>query len=238
MSENLVTRQFKFEGGVEIYDVSAVGGATSITLNTEYIGSDLTTGTYKYYEDEYSLASDFFRPVDLTSFSLGWGIALIGQQEFKRRYPRNSITGRPRIATLRQKDYISSTSPELRILLNPAPSEVFAIPYDYITSNLAVSSSGTAQAGMTADADEPIIPLRYRHLIVFHALYHWYRDRKDDNRSQLVRAEYIDLARRMLSEMPQGQDRPRIAPISYFSRRADVGSRRYSTGTAFDELKF
>ncbi len=228
-----------FADSTDRYRITAVGGATSITLGSDYIPeSDLAASSaYKYYEDEYALASDFFRPVDMTIFSLGWSIPLIGQQDFKRRFPRNSLTGRPTFAALRQIDYLSAATPELRILLSPAPDKVYAIPYDYITTFLAVSSAGTAKTEMVADADEPIIPVRYRSLIVLHALYNWYRDRKDDNRTQLVKQEYIDLYRRMKSEMPQGQDKPRIVVNSYFSRIVDRGGRRFNTGTEFDELK-
>jgi len=82
----------------------------------------------------------------------------------------------------------------------------------YLTSNLAVSSGGVAQANLIGETDEPIVPLRYRHVIILHALYFWYRDRKDDQRSQEARMEYQDLVRRIRQDTQPTDDRPRLMP--------------------------
>jgi hypothetical protein len=231
--------KIRFSGETDVYEVASVGSDTAITLAHRYIGnSDLSGASYTYFEDEYALTSDFFRPVDFRSFSRDWDIPLIGKEQFRRAYPRNYIVQRPKAATLIQLGFSSNTSPRYRILLHPPPDDIYVIPYDYITSNLAVTSSGTEQTQLSGDADEPIIPLRYRHALVFHALYHWYRDRKDDARSQEAKAEYIDIMRRVAGETVRGQDRPRMAPYSYFDRqRLSKNRPRYSTGSEFDEMK-
>ena len=231
-----------FGGSSEVYEVSAVGSDTSITLVDRYI-SNLGTGlaggsTYTYFEDEYALVADFFRPVNVREFSTDLPIPLIGEDWFRRRYPRNNTTGVPKVGAIFQKSFASTTTPRYRVVFHPAPDAVYSVPYTYITSNLAVSSAGVEQAQLTADTDEPIIPLRYRHMIVFHALYHWYRDRKDDQRSQEAKAEYVDIVRRVASETQVGQDHPRLMPlrrqILYGPSR---GSRRFDTeSNAFDQL--
>jgi hypothetical protein len=105
-----------------------------------------------------------------------------------------------------------------------------------VTSNLAVTAGGTEQTQLTNDTDEPIVPLRARHAIVFNALYHWYRDRKDDaTRAEMAKAEYIDLMRRILGDTNIGQDRPRIIPYRLSGRRAVLG--RFDVGDRFDELR-
>ncbi len=233
-----------FSGATDVYTVSTVGGDTSITLADRFIGDTALSGeTYTYFEDEYALASDFFRPIDLRCFSSALEIPLIGQGEFHRRYPRNSTTGKPTIGALFQLEFSSSTSPQYRIVLHPAPDAVYNIPYDYVTSNLAVTSAGAAQAQLTNSTDEPIVPLRYRQAIVYHALYHWYRDRKDDARSQEAKAEYTDIMIRVSGDA-KDHERPRFQPrvYSYYAQTAGrFGYRtrrgRYSTDTRFDEMR-
>jgi hypothetical protein len=137
-----------------------------------------------------------------------------------------------------------------RLILHPPPSAADMIPYNYVTSNLAVGSAN--QAGINSDTlrkeqlendnDEPIVPLRYRHAIVFHALSHWYRDKKDDQRSQAVANEYVNLMTRIIGDTEIGGAHAQIRPnISRYRSRAKRpwggGSSRYDTNGAFDRLE-
>ena len=111
-----------------------------------------------------------------------------------------------------------------------------------LTSDVAVSSAGAAQTQLSADADEPIIPLLYRHVIVLHALYNWYRDKRDDDRSQEAKAEYTDLLLRMTGDHEIGHSRPQFRPrLGSYARSAkrpySRRNSRHVTGTAFDELR-
>lgn len=236
-----------FAGDTDVYEVASVESDTSLTLTSRYIATPATLGgpalaagsTYTYFEDEYALASDFFRPVDLRSFDLDATIPLVGGMEFRRKAPRNSVTGKPRVATLIQLAFSGSTTPRPRVVFYPPPDVVYSIPYTYITSNLAVSSGGVEQVQLTATTDEPIVPLRYRHLIVLHALKTWYRDRKDDPRSKEAKAEYDELMVRITGDTTIGQDRPRLVPRTgqYYHRRQTRRGIRYQTGTEFDDLR-
>lgn len=223
-----------FSGLNEIYEVSVVGSDTSVTLATVYTGADLSAASYTYFEDEYALASDFGRPLDHRFFNTNLSIPLIGKMEFRRRYPRNDITSKPKVATLIQLGFSSDTAPRYRIIFYPVPDDEYSIPYTYITTNLAVSSTGTEQAQMTASTDEPIVPLRYRQAIIYHALFHWYRDRKDDSRSQEAKAEYVDFMTRTLGDTVIGQDRPQFV-VRRRGRRPRMG--RFEYGNRFDEIK-
>ena len=225
-----------FSGSNEVYEVSSVTNDTSIVLVNSWTGAALSAATYTYFEDEYALASDFLRPVDMQNFSLDWEIPFIGALEFRRRFPRNSIYGKPRTATLIQLGFSGSTTPRIRVVLNRAPDDEYSIPYHYITSNLAVSSAGVEQAQLTADTDEPIIPLGFRHVIPLQVLINFYRDRKDDPRAVEAQAAYIDLMRRMKGTTNVGaEDRPRFQPnMSRYLRR---GRAKYDGGSYFDELR-
>ena len=228
--------KMKFAGTNEIYEVSAVGGAGSMTLATQYTGDDITDETYTYFEDEYALASDFLGFKDIRMFSPEQNIRLVGAMEFRRGAGRNDVSGKPRAATLIHLAFSGSSTPRPRVVLYPYPDNEYSIPYTYITSNLAVSSAGAEQAAMTADADEPIMPLRFRYGIILCALKEWYRDRKDDSqRSQEAKAEYVDFMTRMAGMTQVGQDKPRfVAPKRNYGGRR--GRRRFQTGTEWDEL--
>lgn len=205
------------------YTISAVGGNTTATLNTAFVETTATATTYTYFEDEYALASDFLRPVDAQRFSDEMSIDIIGRTEFRRRYPTNSMPqSRPSVATIIDAAPSGNTTPVRRVRLAPPPSTNVLIPYTYITSNLAVSSAGVAAANLSADSDEPIVPLRYRHVIVFHGLYHWYRDKKDDSRADAAKGEYTDLMLRIAGDAEVGAVRPQIRPrMSEYRRSAN-----------------
>lgn len=225
-----------FSGSRAPYTVDSVGSDTAITLTESFAEASLAAGsTYTYFEDEYDLASDFLRLVDAQTFSDEMEVKIIGRTEFRRRFPNNTIPGRPTVACL--LDYAPSGNTTLirRVRFASPPNDFFRIPYAYITSNLAVSATGTAATSLVADTDEPIVPLRYRHAIVFHALYHWYRDRKDDSRSQEAKGEYVDIMSRMMMDTEVGANRPRLQPIiTPYVRSAQTPYRRGGSGRRYD----
>ena len=195
------TGKMTFSGANDIYRVSTVTSDTALGLENRYIASAAADdATYIYFEDEYALASDFLRPVDFQMFSDDYNIRLISRRDFRMQYPRPNVSGRPRVGCILDIGFLSSTTPVRRIQFYPYPDAVYAIPYTYITSNLAVSSAGVEASAMSSDTDEPNMPLRYRHLIILHALYNWYRDHKDDARSQEAKAEYTDAMLRLLGD--------------------------------------
>lgn len=234
--------KIKIAGDLTPYTVSSVGGAGTITLSSAFTESDVSGETYVYYEDEYSLASDFLRVVDAQVFSDELGIELIGRTEFRRRYPTNSTPGRPKVACIIDAAPSGNTTPIRRVRFYPPPSTALTIPYTYITSNLATSSAGVAQANLSAASDEPIVPLRYRHALFYHALYGWYRDKRDDARSQEARAEYTDLMLRIGGDYEVGANRPQIQPrVSGYAGRARRpwrgGGGRYDDNGRFDRME-
>jgi hypothetical protein len=231
-------------GAANVYTVSAVGSDTSITTAetvVELAGTGIAAGTaYTYYEDEYALAADFFRTIDARQFTQVMNIPLVGSQEFYRRYPRNDVPGAPRKATIIQLGQTTTTDWQPRVMFQPAPDIAYSIPYRYITRNLASDVNGVGQVGLVADTDEPIIPVRYRHVLIEFAAYVWYRDRKDDQRSQEAYSAYTDLFKRISGDFGPEHDNPRMVPVRmrqqpFLATRRGPG--RFTTGTAWDELR-
>src|SRR4051812_42486678 len=63
------TGKISFSDG-NIYPVTTVGGAGAITLGQRFVASAaLSAASYTYFEDEYDLASDFLKLVDVKRFS-------------------------------------------------------------------------------------------------------------------------------------------------------------------------
>ena len=232
-------------GSTDVYEVTAVGSDTSATIGSKFVQADVSAGGYKYFEDEYALASDFLRPIDQQQFSSKIPIDLIDRQWFRRRFVRNSITGRPVVATILDLPPDGNTTPIRRIKFHRPPDIAYSIPYAYVTGNLVTTSAGAAATTLTNDDDEPIVPIRSRHAILFHALYHWYRDKRDDDRSQEAKAEYVDIMARIAADTDLGTKRLRLRPAlaSYRSKASRPyrgrgrGGRRYSLNNAFDRFE-
>lgn len=231
-----------FSGSRTPYGVQTVTDDTNIVLAEKFTETSLSAATYTYYEDEYDLAADFLRPIDMQRFSLEASVDLISRTEFRRRFPVNSTLGRPSVATILDFAPSGSTAPVRRVKFASPPNDFYQIPYTYVTAYLAVSSAGVAAANLSADTDEPIVPLRYRHAILYHALAAWYRDKKDDTRSQEAKSEYVDVMTRIMADTEVGSTRPQLRPrVSSYVRSAKSpysrgGSRgRFDMGH-FDEM--
>lgn len=230
-------------GTNQVYRISSVDSDTSITLASAYTGADVSAGTFLYYEDEYDLHADFLRPLNLRSFDLNHDIMLLDRATFQRQYVRVNTTGKPSVATIVDRAFEGNTLPVRRVKFYQPPDANYTIPYAYITNKYAISSAGVAQDALSEDSDEPIVPYPYRHGIVLHALYNWYRDKKDDDRSREAKAEYVEFMTRLVGNTEIGERRPRIQPrMGQYRRNSrnpyNVGARgRYVTGDAFDTLR-
>ena len=230
------------DGKEEVYEITAVGSDTTATLGSSFIETTVTAATYVYFEDEYALASDFFRPFDMQYFDEAHSIELIGRREFRMRYPRNRTTGKPLIASIFDKNFASNTTPVRKIAFWKPPSAAVLLPYNYLTNQLGVDSSGTGLTSLSSDDDEPTMPIQYRHVIVLRALFTWYRDKKNDTRSQEALAEYQDVLSRMIGDTEIGSSRPQFRPRvaaykSHAARPYRTRGSRFVTGSRFDELR-
>jgi hypothetical protein len=231
-----------FAGGLDVYEISSVTDDYTAVLTGKFLGTSLTTEDYVYFEDEYALASDFLRPIDQQYFSDATPIDLISRMDFRHRFPVNGVPGHPKVGTIVDTNFSGDTTPVRKIRFHPPPDAAYNIPYSYATSNLAVAADGTEQAQLVEDDDEPIVPLRYRHVIVFHALYHWYRDKKNDQRSQEAKGEYEQMLKRVADDTEIGGRHASIRPnrgqyVLRAKRPWSRGSYRYDINGKFDRME-
>ena len=230
-----------------VHLISTVGSATSITLDTTtpYTGASALSGeSYAIWQDEYGLAADFGDPLDMRFFDEDRRISLIGAQEFYLQYARNSRRQAPKVATLIELGPSGSAALRRRVVLGPAPDTTYIIPYRYYTTNLAVSSTGTGAANLSAAGDEPIVPLAFRMGIAWKGLELWFSTRhKNAELAADFSNRYATTMLRARQKSTSADDRPRIRPAvsSYWAtakRPWQAGTRRYDGNAAFDEMRF
>ncbi len=237
--------KFLISGSSEIYKVSTVTNDTSLALWNYFIGTTVSDTTYTYFEDEYTLSTSFLRPVDLQSFSPAMGISLIPRSEFRRRYPVVNVSGKPRVACIIDtRTTGTDLTPIRKVVFYPYPDQTYVIPYTFITNIIAVTSAGAGLTSMSSDDDTPTMPLRYRHAIIFHALSHWYRDRKDDGRADAAKAEYTDIMQRIVGDHDIAtHTQAKLQPGGGYIRSAKVpysyrgGRRIYDLNDEFDSFR-
>ncbi len=231
-----------FSGDDTVYEVASVSSDLALTLTDRFRGTSLSAGGYSYFEDEYDLAADFLKPLDKNRFDGRGAIPIMDRREFRRRFTRIASTGEIVACAIFDQAFDGNTTPRRRVRFYRPPSEARYIAYAYVTSNLAVTAAGVEQAQLLNDTDEPIVPLYARHLIVLKALEHWYRDKKNDSRSQEAKAEYVDGVTRLLGDVEVGAQRPRLQPdVTGYVRRARTPyrsgrTRKHVLGTGFDEI--
>jgi len=231
----------KMKLGGEVYEVSSVTDATNIVLASKFTRTTLASGSsYTYFEDEYDPESDFDEIISSYRMIGDIEVPIVHNDKFHRAFVRNDVVGQPQIATVIDRAFGSSTARVQKIVLAPSPNDFYSLRYKYSTKFLATSSAGVEQTQLVEDSDEPIIPLKYRHSIVLHALKMGFLTRKDDQRSQQLGAEYNELIQRMKVDTGAADPQPKLQitrPSTTYWGRGRRKSGRFSTGTEFEDLR-
>jgi len=222
-------------GSPEVYDITAVASDISATIAERSIDEIASNSAYDYFEDEYLLASDFGNLLSATSFDTGQEIDLLDRTLFDALFPRNRVPAKPKHATLVTLGPTSGTDIRPSVIFAPPPDESYIYKYRYTTNHLAISSSGTTATDLSADTDQPIVPLKYRHAIIAHAAFHWYIHKKNDSRMNVMQREYTDIMLRIQADVGVASRRARLQPQlgSYRSAASRPYSNR-SRGLKFD----
>lgn len=221
-----------------------VSGALTTSNVNVYQTNFAVDDEVRVYQDEVTMPDDFMRLAGNVIRIGSREIMMLGRVEFRHRFAGDYTVNRPQHATLIDTTDVVSGLDNRKLKLFPIPNVVERAHLTYVTKLLVTASDGTWQQEFSADADEPIVPRRYRHAIFYHALYNWYRDRKDDVRSQEAKAEYVQVMDRIINDTESGQStmsiRPNRRPYRRKSGRpygrGSAGSRRYDFGR-FDRME-
>jgi hypothetical protein len=107
-----------------------------------------------------------------------------------------------------------------------------------------VSSAGVTAANLSADADQPIVPMAYRMGLVYKGIELWFASRqKNQALSADFAARYTTLMLRARQRTDEGRDKPQLRPMMgpYWAaarRPWRGGGRRYDGTEAFDQLRY
>lgn len=197
----MVGRRFKTNDFEEVYKISAVGGATSLTLNTTYKGADGSAKAYMILEPQYSLAADFNRLKDPHRSFTPYKLEPLGIGEMNRRWGFHGITGLPKHYTILP----DPGTAKINILLYPASEEARTLYYDYFQVVTELSS----------DADEPLIPENYRDMLEVGA-YADLLEYKDDSRSAYWEAQFQLRLAELAGDYALTDDQPKFRPANHY----------------------
>mgnify|MGYP003335533049 CR=1 FL=1 len=108
----MIGRQFRVGLAAPIYTITAVGGATSLTLDFAFGGSSAANVGYSIYQCFYTVPSDFHQFICLWDPSFNWQLYLnVEQKELNLWDAQRANVSNPYVVSFR--DYDSTVSPPL-----------------------------------------------------------------------------------------------------------------------------
>jgi hypothetical protein len=183
---------FKVTGFADAFRISThTAGATAAVLDSVYTGDTNATATYTLMKTDYNLAADFARLISPMKAYQDNGedgrIYSIAQRDFDSDYPANRITqGVPNRFTFMDADTVRFNAG------GDYDGDYIRVDYDYIKTVTALTDSGS---------EEPLVPLRYRHVLADLGLYFLLLE-KEDPKLQAILAQ----AKAGLQAMKNEQD--------------------------------
>jgi hypothetical protein len=222
------TYYFAIDGFDEIYEVSAhTAASTTVTLSSAYQGNTVTAASYKIWTDRIILPTDCREVVE--AYHQRRKSNMIGQgfQEF-----RQSVTEFPKAEDFplyfNVQEYYDPTPDDdmtetdrYRIMrVHPAlTQQPLTINIDYVKE---IST-------LIDDADEPIMPLEDRIVLVYGALERAWNRARNPEAAQYNRQLFQAKLSRMAGKVEDGFDRPKLTVDGRYlnaKRGNRVGGRR------------
>lgn len=220
----MVGRRFFTVAHEEIYRISAVASTTSLTLETEWAGDDETEGAYYIDQDLYSLASDLDRMVHPHHAFWPYNVRAVGLEEMRRIKAYNlKKHDKPRLYTLMGFD----SSGYRQILFDTGGDEdPIVLYYDYLKKITTLS----------ATTDKPLIPQKFRHILVEGALADYYRDYlRQQDIANTHEGRYTSLLKRMARDWEVEEDVANLRPDNRFFRRKRLYRKPWWAETGINE---
>ena len=206
-------RRFMTVAHGEVYKIASVDTTANIlTLGTEWHGATETAGAYYIDQEIHSLASDFDRMVDVQHAFWPYDVEMVDIHRFREIQSSNiKRHDKPSHSCLIGLD----SDGVMQIAFYPASDdEAIRLPYDYIKMITPLEN----------DTDEPLIPDKFRHILVEGALADYYRDYlRQESIANTHEARYTSLLDRMAKDWQMKEGILRLLPdIPRFRRRGYV----------------
>lgn len=231
--------KFAVNGFSEIYEVSThTAGSATLVLTSPYTGSVSTTAAFKIWTEDINLPTDARETTEIWHDFMNENMEAVGNDEFRKRQAVDrKYENRPYCYTT--YDYNSDTAVESAryrlVKIYPAiyPNST-TLKIDYVKEATALD----------LDADEPLMPIEDRIVLVYGALsVAWRTMMRNPEEAQINFDLFQRKLNRMGGKIEDGFDKPQLHPDSGymlskrgprfrgFSRRA--GTSASSGGSSY-----
>lgn len=172
-------------------------GATTGTLDRNFVEATATDSTYVLYQDLFSLASDAESLLDEQVFiatNASGVLQRVNRASAERAWIHPAGAGRPSWFTLMGRD----SSGYLTVRVGPlVPDSAYTIRYGYLKT----------VTDMSADGDNAVVPERFRHILIDGALRECFRLHQEHDLAfkyeELFEQKTLAAWVRQQSEVPQ-----------------------------------
>lgn len=219
---------FSTDSFAESYIIdSHTAGSTTLTLSSQYLGTLDSAVTFKIWTDKINLPTDCRETVSVYTSMNMRPMEGVGWQKFRELsllspktegYPRIYYTG----------DYYdpSSGTDELetdryrQVRVYPSITKSACTVYiDYMKE----------VEELTADGDEPVLPIEDRIVLKYGALKTaWRSIARNPEEAAISSQEFYARLNRMAGKIEDSQDNPRITPDSSYFKKRRAGKYRIS----------
>ncbi len=215
--------KFKVDGFNEVYTIASVASATSMTLDDAYEGDTATAVSYTIWQDTYELANTI-EEVDMVWHDhMSYPPVAVGPKklnEIKVNFP--TVTGKCKAWSQVQW----SSDGDRQVAIYPIPDEDYSLHYLYLKRITALD----------ATTDEPLMPVLYRHVLIYGALADFHLSEGDVELAQLFEGKYTDLVKRMAQDSEATEDFPQIV-INETWRKYSKPMVKIDFGDLWDKLE-
>ena len=190
-TSGMVGRKIRVGTDSEFYTIATFTSTTSIDLDQTYVGSTVTGKTYAIYQDEYSLATDVEKIIDLYNPTLAYKLKNISRQEFDALIPNPQSYGNPEYWIEAGRD--SSENRKVQVYLIPDSTYVIYYWYRKELSDLS------------ADTDTSSIPAKYHKLLYLGGIAQCY-EYDNDPQANNYWAQYENMLEAMKGDYGVGSE--------------------------------
>lgn len=223
--------RFSVSGQQEIYTIeSHTAESTTITLSGNFIGTTASGKSFKIWRDKIDLPTDAKETVEIYHSKHTAPVKPKGWQEMKKIITANP-KGEGYPSAYSTRDFYDPTP-----LTGETESDRYrqVLLYPSITLNPVTLNIDyvVEPAELSADTDEPVMPIGDRIVLYYGALSHaWGIIARDLESQQIAQQQYNAKLARMAGEIEDGFDSPKFgARSSYLSSFRRKGLHRRNLG--------
>lgn len=221
---------FAVDGFPEVYRITAhTAGGTSVTIDAGYLGTTTATAGFKIWKDKIDLPINCRETIDVWHARHPSKMKGVGTQELRTIINQDpKAEGYP--AYFNQTDFYDPTESVEVEATRYRQLEIYpSITLTPVTINVKYVEE---VAALSADADEPVLPINDRAVLVYGTLMHaWTVIGRDPEMAQIEASKFNAKLGRMMGNIEEGFDQPTIGGKSrYLNAIRSRGLRKKNLG--------